>query len=417
MRAKISIKGLSHIDNSARNKNIILNIIREQGPISRRDIAGKSNLSIATTKRLIEDLIDEGLVHEHGTAETKRGRKPAFLNLNPDYGYSIGTVITPHCLEFVGLNFAGEILQRKIVRPENIGIEETIEKITDEINQIEKLKDFTGRRLLGIGVGISGLIDTKNGMVLYCPNISGWENIPLGGELQKRLGAQVIIDDTVRCMALSEARYGSARALLNFLYIYIGDGVGAGIMLDGRFYRGKHGIAGEFGHITVKQNGPQCNCGNRGCLEASVSMNHIINRVEESLASGVYSKLQEHRLDRHSRLSDGELTLEDINKAAAEGDKLSNMVISEVGQDIGTGIADLINIFDPGVIVLGGEVVEAFGDLLIDEVKRTVVLKSLHPISSRTKIIKNLVKDFSAAIGAATLAIEKFLNTSIININ
>ena len=272
-------------------------------------------------------------------------------------------------------------MHRKIVRPENIGIEETIKKIIDEISQIEKLKDFTGRRLLGIGVGISGPVDTKNGMVLYCPNISGWENIPLGGELQKRLGAQVIIDDTVRCMALSEARYGSARALSNFLYIYIGDGVGAGIMLDGRFYRGKHGIAGEFGHITVKQNGPQCNCGNRGCLEASVSMNHIINRE------------------------------------AVEGDKLSNMVISEVGQDIGTGIADLINIFDPGVIVLGGEVVEAFGDLLIDEVKRTVVLKSLHPISSRTKIIKNLVKDFSAAIGAATLAIEKFLNTSIININ
>jgi len=120
--------------------------------------------------------------------------------------------------------------------------------------------------MLGIGIGIAGLVNIRDGVVLYTPNMTGWEDVELGRLVKDHFDVEVIVDDTTRCMALSEKRYGLARDLQNFLYIYIGEGVGSGLILDGRIYRGRHGVAGEFGHITIHPNGNLCNCGNRGPL-------------------------------------------------------------------------------------------------------------------------------------------------------
>ena len=215
----------------------------------------------------------------------------------------------------------------------------------------------------------------------------------------------------MRCIALAEKRYGVGVGLSTFLYIYIGRGVGAGIVLDNRFYRGSGGLAGEFGHITVKEQGPLCNCGNRGCLEALVSQDAILRSIQDLIASNVYSSLKQ-------KISGNQpLTLRDIEEAAEAGDKLANMVVHTVGESIGTGVADLVNIFDPGVVILGGEVISHFGDHLIEGITKTVGLRGIHSITQRTRILTSNLEGLVAARGAATLMIERYFGNEILNLD
>jgi predicted NBD/HSP70 family sugar kinase len=385
--------------------------VRDSSPIARKEISHLSHLSIATTKRLIEELLGERLIVEGGRSSNLRGRKASLLRLNREYGYTVGVNIIPGALEIAALSFAGDIVHRREItglQPERNAI---LPLLKEEITRIiEKEGHRKHGALLGIGIGIAGLVNTRKGMVLFTPNMGGWEEAALGEELSRSFGSAVIIDDSVRCMALAEKRYGTARKLENFLYIYIGKGVGSGFLLDGRIYRGAHGVAGEFGHITIRQNGNICNCGNRGCLEAHVSESRIIEEVERQIASKVHSTLA--ALHEHG---DG-IKLGDIRDHARRGDKLANLTLNNVSENIGVGIADLVNVFDPGVIILGGEVFDTFGDEVCEGIMRTVKLKSLNTISSRTSIVRTGVQELAASRGAATLPLEKYLQNGILNI-
>jgi predicted NBD/HSP70 family sugar kinase len=411
MEPPIDQTGLSHVDNAARNKNVILNIVRDRSPISRKQISQLSKLSIATTKRLIEELLADHIIIEVGQTNNTRGRKASLLRLNEGYCCSIGVNIIPDALEIAALSFTGTVLLKKKIqgtKPTREAIQPLLDNELGEF--MDKVKGRCSRKLLGIGIGIAGLVDIHQGIVLYTPNMTGWESAALGPHLTERFHTDVIIDDSVRCMALSEKRYGVARELRNFLYIYIGKGVGSGVLLDGRMYRGAHGVAGEFGHITIKQNGNLCNCGNRGCLEAHVSESRIIEEIQKNIASKVHSSLSDKIKDENG------IGLEDILHHAREGDKLANLTINNVSENIGIGIANLVNVFDPGVIILGGEVIDTFGESMIGDILRVVKLKAINTISSQTSIIPADMESFAASRGAATLLIEKYLQNSILNI-
>ena len=411
MEPLIEQTGLSHVDNAARNKNVILNIVRDRSPISRKEISQYSRLSIATTKRLIEELLTDHIIIEVGQTNNARGRKASLLRLNEEYCCSIGVNIIHDAVEIAALSFTGTVLLSKKVRGTR-STRESIQPLLEKLIQetMDEVHDRESGKLLGIGIGIAGLVDITRGIVLYTPNMTGWESAPLGPFLSERFNTDIIIDDSVRCMALSEKRYGSARWLQNFLYIYIGKGVGSGVLLDGRIYRGAHGVAGEFGHITIKQNGNLCNCGNSGCLEAHVSESRIIEDIKKNIASNVHSSLSEKTEMGNS------IGLVDILHHAREGDKLANLTINNVSENIGIGIANLVNVFDPGVIILGGEVIDAFGESMMENILRVVRLKAINAISSQTSIIPAEVEDFTASRGAATLLVEKHLQNSILNI-
>ena len=411
MEHTIEQTGLSHVDNAARNKNVILNIVRDRSPISRKEISQLSRLSIATTKRLIEELLTDHIIIEVGRTNNARGRKASLLRLNEEYCCSIGVNIIHDALEIAGISFTGTVLFTKKIRATHSTREAIQPLLENEIREIvDKIQDMCSGKLLGIGIGIAGLVDINRGIVLYTPNMTGWESAPLGPYLTERFNTDVITDDSVRCMALSEKRYGAARKLRNFLYIYIGKGVGSGVLLDGRIYRGAHGVAGEFGHITIKQNGNLCNCGNSGCLEAHVSESRIIEDIGKNIASNVYSSLSDIIGKGNS------IGLEDILHHARGGDKLANLTINNVSENIGIGIANLVNVFDPGVIILGGEVIDTFGESMMENILRVVRLKAINTIASQTSIIPAEVENFSASRGAATLLIEKHLQNSILNI-
>ena len=387
-------------------------MLRENGPQSRFDLSLSSMLSIATTKRLVEELLADGLLME-GEADSRpgRGRKASLLQLESRYGYAIGVSITAVALEIHAVDFNGRSVASWQIAPKDFSREGLQESIAGGLRDaVSSCRSAGNGPLLGIGAGIAGLVNAREGIVVYCPGLEGWENVDLASFLSKCGGAEAVIDDEVRCMALAEKRYGSARELDTFLFIYIGSGVGSGIILDNRIYRGTHGVSGEFGHITIRENGPLCNCGNRGCLEALVSTEAIQARVQEALDANVYSSLRE-------RGTPADLpALSSLYEAALAGDKLANMVIAEVEDNIGTGIANLINVFDPGTVILSGEVIFNFHELILEGIRRIVGRRAMHTIAHRTAIQGSSLSGDTAARGAATLVIERFLRNEIVNL-
>ena len=391
---------------------MILNTVRDRGPISRLQISDSCSLSVATAKRLVDELISVGMFIEGSQLKSSgRGRKPSVIGLARRYGFTIGAVIEPGRLSLTALGFDGSTIYLKETSPPTDVRGPLQELLVAETSEaIAACEASESGPLLGIGIGVAGLVDARSGVVVYCPGLPGWENVRLAALMADRFGVDVLLDDAVRCMALAEKRHGAVKNVDSFLFLYIGLGVGSGIILDNRIYRGKNGVSGEFGHITVKENGPLCKCGNRGCLEALVSTNAILARVRELIAAGVSTTL--------GSLPDPDrsLTLPQVCRAAMEGDKLANIVVAEIEESVGIGVADLINIFDPGTVILAGEVVEELHGLILEGIERIVRRRAMHAIAQRTAIMKSVFESDSGALGAATLVIERLLGNEILNL-
>jgi len=391
---------------------VILNTVRDRGPLSRLQISNSCSLSVATSKRLVDELISVGMLVEGNQLKSRgRGRKPSVIGLARRYGFTIGAVIEPGRLSLTALGFDGSTLYQKETSP-STDVQGPLQEllVSETAEAVAACTASENGPLLGIGIGVAGLVDARSGIVVYCPGLPGWENVRLAAFMAERFGVDVLLDDAVRCMALAEKRHGAVKNVDSFLFLYIGLGVGSGIILDNRIYRGKNGVSGEFGHITVKENGPLCKCGNRGCLEALVSTNAILARVRELIAAGVYTTLASHPD------SDRTLGLPQVCRAAMEGDKLATIVVAEIEESVGIGVADLINIFDPGTVILAGEVVEELHGLIMEGIQRIVRRRAMHAIAQRTAIMKSVFESDSGALGAATLVIESLLGNEILNL-
>jgi predicted NBD/HSP70 family sugar kinase len=262
---------------------------------------------------------------------------------------------------------------------------------------------------LGVGISLPGLVDIQTGHVTYLPNVHGLNDLNLGDILASELGVPVLLDNTVRAMTLAEKRLGRARALTDFLYVYVGDGVSAGVFSTGTLYRGRHGASVEFGHISIAENGPLCNCGNHGCLEVFVSKHHIIDRVRSSTVGRIHTSL------RRPDAREEPLTLSAIRNAALEGDKYANVVITDVADRIGIGLAHLVNTFDPEVTIVGGEVFDEFDEILFDRAVHSARLNTMNVLSSRFVVERSDLSERAAALGAALLTVESALESGVLN--
>lgn len=394
----------------------MLNLIRERQPLSGRMAAEGGGMSLSTAKRLIEELLAEGVVERFAAPGQPgvRGPRAGNLRLRGSYGWCLGLNVEPERIECCAISLAGEVLALESHELRDRGSEGTIRQLAEIAARSRAGRAAAqGRgRLLGIGVAIAGLVDARQGFVYDCFPVPGWEEVPLKRRLEQELGAEpgtpILVEDRVRCMAVAEKRYGVARDLDTFLYVDLGSGVGSCFFLDNRIYRGKNGIAGEFGHVPVKENGPQCNCGNRGCLEVMVSTGSLKAAVSSSLESKVYTQLKG---------SPGrEVSLEEIAAAAGQGDKLASLLLFEASELIGIGLADLVSVLDPGAVILAGEVIRGLGPLLVEGVVRTVRLRGIHPITQRTRFLSGSLIAHLGAWGAATMPLEHWFGSGILNL-
>jgi glucokinase len=262
--------------------------------------------------------------------------------------------------------------------------------------------------LSGIGIGISGVLERSTGITLFWPKLPLWVNVPVKKILEERYKTLVALEDIVRTQALAEYRFGSANSTKNFIYITIGAGTGAALFINGQLYTGADGFAGEFGHITVSEKGPLCSCGNRGCLETLVSASALIRRARQGLSLGLSNTLMQ--------LSQGNaqsISIEMLAQAAIQGDRFATRLLLETGAHLGRAIVGLINLLNPELIVIGGGVASAAGELILPEVERVVRDRAMAQLINQVQLRMSKLQEKDWALGAALLVTDKALAQSI----
>jgi predicted NBD/HSP70 family sugar kinase len=379
----------------------VLQAIYTQGQASRTGLAEKTGFAPSYISALVAELRRKELVEEGGRSPSRAGRRRVLLHVAPDLGHLVGIRIGRANTRIVVTDFLGKVLSLKKIPTEiSLGEEHVFNLIDRELEAAVK----SDRLVKGIGIAMSGVIDRSSGTLLFWPKVPGWNNIPLKRRVQAKHGLPVVLEDTVRTMALAEEKFGDANGCTNFVYVVVSMGIGAAIYINNRLYLGARDLAGELGHTTIDERGELCSCGNRGCLEVYASGWAIINRIKSGLQQGVHSSLAPLAVKHPDSIS-----IEAIVNAAKMGDQFAHTVLWEAGLHLGTGVATIVNLLNPESIVLGGEV---------PRVAKNFILKPLfHSFRGRTfrrsvenlKVIVSRLGGEAGAVGAAVVMAEKLL--------
>lgn len=265
---------------------------------------------------------------------------------------------------------------------------------------VQTKREVRGAEIVGVGVGAPGPLDTKSGIVLLTPNL-GWVNLPLRRIVQERLGLPAALDNDANCAVLGEWWMGAARGTRTAIGITIGTGIGGGIILDGKLFHGASDCAGEIGHTTIDTEGRHCKCGNYGCLEAYASGPNIALRACEEIQAGAVSRLAQYVGGDLKKI-----TAQTVYQAAHDGDDLALEVVNDTAKFLGTGIANLLNIFNPEVVVVCGGVTLA-GDHLFVPLRREVARRAFKPAVEVCRIVPCELVGTAGVYGAA----KAFMNS------
>ncbi|MDP3730171.1 MAG: ROK family protein [Candidatus Omnitrophota bacterium] len=274
-----------------------------------------------------------------------------------------------------------------------------IDGIVSQIDDLISGQGLKKKDIIGVGIGAPGIIDIRTGTVHSLTNIPDWREVPLGNILKKRLSISVFVDNDVNVMALGEVYFGAGHGAVNMLCITLGTGVGGGLILDGRLYRGSSYAAGEFGHVPINIDGPKCKCGSWACVEAYAGNSYIVKDVIRQIKAGQKTLITE--------LVEGDLskiTPEVISEAERKGDKFAKKVWADVGNKIGVGLAGVVNLLNVEKIVIGGGVAEA-GKSLFDSIKKTIHARAMKLPAKTVKVVKAKLGYDAGLIGAATLVL------------
>ena len=377
------------------NKHAAFNLIRYMPEgISRAALARQLGLSRAAMSSIIADLLEMGLIRESESAPVSRGRSPILLKVNPDFGKVVGIDMGATHVGLILADFSAHILKAEEYPfdvsqgPLKCLIEADLRLQAFLADTQVKLTD-----LLGIGVGVPGPVVAEVGGVVAPPIMPGWDNFHIQSYLEKLWDCPIVLGNDAELGALGEWAYGAGRNERHLLYVKVGYGIGAGLLLDGQIYRGASGCAGEIGHITIEENGPLCTCGNRGCLEALAGGRSIAERGRKAAQADPRSQL--------SSISAEQITALDVAMFARKGDIIAQEIVAQAGGYLGTALASLINIMNPGLIIIGGSISQ-MGDLFLEPVRQAAMRRSLPVFSNAVRIIAAYLGQRSAAIGAIT---------------
>lgn len=386
------------------NQKKLLQLIYEKEQ-TRNELSINASLSTLTVSKFVSGFLADGIILETGTLESSGGRKASVLSINPHYAYVLAVDIGCSNVKIGVISIHGEMIEKREFHYYNGYVPTHVMAYTELIEELQTFYTKYGpEKILGISIGISGLIDFKQGRVTFCPNITGYNNLPLVDEIKKHFDVPVYLDTSARCMAVAEQKYGVGKGVANQIFISIGFSIGAGIIIDSKLFRGNKGYSGEIGHIAVpNEKHEQCTCGNYDCLETLVTFPNINNRIIEKLKQpNIYSIAKMLVSDVNA------INPDIIKEALSKDDKVIYQVITQIGEEIGSVITGLTNILNPEMIILGGGVIECF-PILVDEVYRTVRQKTLSSNQSDLCVKKSALGLDSALMGSAVQIINDFL--------
>ncbi|WP_078553063.1 ROK family transcriptional regulator [Bacillus alkalicellulosilyticus] len=382
------------------NRSLILNMIRKEGPISRAEIAKRSKLSPPTVTNLVNELLETRMIKEGKIGVSSGGRKPILLSINPSSHYVIGVDVGIHKVTVVITDLEATIIDERVFPlAEKMSNEQFLQLLIKGIAEIISSSDLPIDMFIGIGVAMHGIVDYLDGVAVYAPNFQ-LRNIPIKDVLEAEFKVSVKVENDGRALALAENWFGSAVGVGNIVCVNVGIGVGSGIIMNGRLVHGSHGIAGEIGHTVIEKNGPKCSCGNNGCLQALSAGTAIKERALAEITNGSATTIV--------KLAEGDLPKIDgktVYLAAKGGDKVAIEILRTSGMYLGMGIANLINLLNPELIVLSGGVSRA-GDFIVKPIKDEVKQRVLTEQATQTKIIVSTLGKYGTVIGAVTLVLK-----------
>ncbi|MEU3691390.1 ROK family protein [Streptomyces narbonensis] len=370
------------------------------GAMSRQDIATATGLSFATVANLTAELLEAGVLVEAGHEDSGGGRPRARLAVNAGRGALIGVDIAETSVhaELFDLALAVRHSVERPLPPGDVRPSDVVDVLAGCVEELLSASGTPRERVLGAGVSVPGMVEREGGVSSFSPYWS-WHEVPLRALLDERLGLPLWLDNPLRASTVAELWFGAGREADDLVVLTLRAGVGAGIAIGGQLYRGFTNSAGEWGHTCLALDGRLCTCGNRGCVEAYVSTRGIAQTWRE-LAPG----------DERAAGADDAATVAALARAAAEGDTTAAAVIDATGRYLGAAVANLVNLFNPRVLVLGNEVVDLLGERLLKAAYEAVTRHAL-PLPHRAATLRcSAVPHNAVTRGAATFALEGFLN-------
>lgn len=384
------------------NRSLILQAIRKHGPVTRTDLVKLTKLTSGTISNLTAELLKANIIKEVGTGKSIGGRRPLYLAINSNAWHVVGVNIGNTKVVSVVTDLEAKVACRvdgKLNRAWDA--EQQVAEVCRLIKKAIAESGLPRHSFLGIGVGVPGFVNTKAGKAVFSPNL-GWKDLPVRELIQARVGLPVLLENSVRLGTLGEKWWGKGQGKENVITMYIGTGVGAGLILGDKLYRGTDEAAGEIGHIMVADTGQRCSCGKYGCLEAVASGPAIVRHASRLIQQGVSTKLID--------MCQGDLnaiTGEMIDQAAWEGDEVAREVLTQAGRYLGQGIAILATLFNPDIIILNGGVSNAH-PILLPVIREVTEKQLLVPV----KVEVSELGDMAGPLGGAALVIEGLFTIS-----
>lgn len=380
------------------NRSLVVDILKQRSPISRAAIAKTVGLAKPTVSAIVDDLIAENLVNEIGVGKTTTGggRPPILLQFNSRSQLVVGVRIGIHLTDILVADARGEEIARRQLATTKARPNVFLRKLAETITSTLAEEHLPPKALAAIGVCVPGLTDSVKGVLLLAPNL-GWRNVPVAGVLNEMLGVPVFVHNTAQAAVVAEALLADGNRMTDLVILYVSTGIGAGVISDGRLFHGRRGIASEVGHCRVPTATGRCNCGKIGCLETVASGPAIAAAAQRALDARRASSLNS---------VEGELTAEDVARAATDGDPLALEVLASAGRELGIAASWLVNLFDPAVLVVIGGVANA-GEPLLGPLSQAVHEHALPQCAQNLTIRASAVGDDIEIRGSVLLALQQ----------
>lgn len=375
----------------AMNRRLVLDELRRTGPLSRTRLAERTRLSPASITGVTGDLLAEGLLVEHPELAAHLPRNPVPVGINYAGHQTIGMKLLEHEVQAVLTDLALNITARTTVALSSGAPEAVVQAARQARDHLTAARPGGGR-LIGVGLGLAGQIDSERGVCVESYR-SGWQNVPLGALLRENLAVPVWIDNDVNAFATAERLVGRARLATNLAVVTLGRGLGAALVLGGRLYRGPRGAAGEFGHVLSERDGRLCECGLRGCLEAYVASPNLVAQFNERYPDDAVGRVEE------------------LAELAVRRDERAVAILESVGERLGEGLGDLAALFDPELIIVGGEGV-VVGEVLLEAMRRAFGRRRFMK-TAQVELVIDTWGDDAWARGAAGLVVEHFFDGAV----
>jgi len=379
------------------NNSRVLQVIQARAPISRAEIAKVAELPPPTVTAIVNDFLRAGLVRETDLVReavdgaSTLGRRPIMLTLNEGLGFTVGVKLRQDGLTVAVTDLGGSLVHHSDQTLPASTPEEALHQVANHVRDALKLSRVHRSAVLGLGIGMPGLIQHVTGICRYS-SLLGWRNVNVKHQLELLLEMPVYVDNDVNMLTAAEIAYGAGRETSEFLTVTIGRGIGLGIVLRGEIYRGAFGGAGEFGH-TKTDSDLVCECGATGCLEAVASEEGICNQTV--LVKGVPS-----------------ITIEEAIELARNGDVQVEEIFKQAGRALGRGIGNLLNLFNPELVIVTGEGTRA-GPLLLDPMRQAIHAAVFGDLGADSRIVIQQWGDEAWARGAASIVIHEMLKPPI----